>query len=52
MDYIVLESWTKLRHALVKWMQLRPKGANSKAITKGIGKNEVIDTLPFWLLFT
>ena len=28
-------------------MQLRPKGANSKAITKGIGKSgEVIDTLP------
>ena len=34
-------------------MQLRPKGANSKAITKGIGKNgEVIDTLTlgFYLL--
>ncbi|HHF7260428.1 TPA: NUDIX domain-containing protein [Haemophilus influenzae] len=28
-------------------MQLRPKGANSRSVTKGIGKNgEIIDTLP------
>ena len=30
-----------------EFLQLRPKGANSKSLTKGIGKNgEIIDTLP------
>ena len=47
MDYIVLGKLEQITARIGEVMQLRPKGANSKAITKGIGKNgEVIDTLP------
>lgn len=47
MDLIVLGKLDQITARIGKVMQLRPKGANSKAITKGIGKNgEVIDTLP------
>ena len=47
MDYIVLGKLDQITARIGEVMQLRPKGANSKAITKGIGKNgEVIDTLP------
>lgn len=47
MDYIVLGKLDEITARIGEVMQLRPKGANSKAITKGIGKNgEVIDTLP------
>ena len=47
MDYIVLGKLDQVTARIGEVMQLRPKGANSKAITKGIGKNgEVIDTLP------
>lgn len=47
MDLIVLGKLEQITARIGEIMQLRPKGANSKAITKGIGKNgEVIDTLP------
>ena len=47
MDLIVLGKLEQITARIGEVMQLRPKGANSKAITKGIGKNgEVIDTLP------
>ena len=47
MDLIVLGKLEKITARIGEVMQLRPKGANSKAITKGIGKyGEVIDTLP------
>jgi len=47
MDYIVLGKLEQITARIGEVMQLRPKGANSKAITKGISKNgEVIDTLP------
>ncbi|WP_342124101.1 DNA mismatch repair endonuclease MutH [Haemophilus influenzae] len=47
MDLIVLGKLDQIIARIGEVMQLRPKGANSKAITKGIGKNgEVIDTLP------
>ncbi|HHF3920608.1 TPA: DNA mismatch repair endonuclease MutH [Haemophilus influenzae] len=47
MDLIVLGKLDQITARIGEIMQLRPKGANSKAITKGIGKNgEVIDTLP------
>lgn len=47
MDYIVLGHLAQINATLGEVLQLRPKGANSKALTKGIGKNgEVIDTLP------
>ena len=47
MDYIVLGKLNQITAHIGEVTQLRPKGANSKAITKGIGKNgEVIDTLP------
>ncbi|HHF3840759.1 TPA: DNA mismatch repair endonuclease MutH [Haemophilus influenzae] len=47
MDLIVLGKLDQITARIGEVMQLRPKGANSKAITKGIGKNgEVIDTLP------
>ena len=53
MDYIVLGKLDQITARIGEVMQLRPKGANSKAITKGIGKNgEVIDTLPLGFLFT
>lgn len=47
MDLIVLGKLEQITARIGEVMQLRPKGANSKAITKGIGKNgEIIDTLP------
>lgn len=47
MDYIVLGRLDKINARLGEVLQLRPKGANSRALTKGIGKNgEIIDTLP------
>lgn len=47
MDLIVLGKLDQITARIGEVMQLRPKGANSKAITKGIGKyGEVIDTLP------
>lgn len=47
MDYIVLGKVEKINARLGEVLQLRPKGANSKALTKGIGQNgEVIQTLP------
>ncbi|KOE56162.1 DNA mismatch repair protein MutH [Aggregatibacter actinomycetemcomitans serotype b str. SCC4092] len=47
MDYIVLGQLDKINARLGEVLQLRPKAANSKALTKGIGKNgEIIDTLP------
>ena len=47
MDLIILGKLDQITARIGEVMQLRPKGANSKAITKGIGKNgEVIDTLP------
>ena len=47
MDYIVLGQLDKINARLGEVLQLRPKGANSKSLTKGIGKNgEIIDTLP------
>lgn len=47
MDLIVLGKLDQITARIGEVMQLRPKGANSKAMTKGIGKNgEVIDTLP------
>ncbi|WP_439259427.1 DNA mismatch repair endonuclease MutH [Lonepinella sp. BR2930] len=47
MDYIVLGKVAQINGTLGDVLQLRPKGANSRAITKGIGKNgEMIDTLP------
>ena len=47
MDYIVLGQLDKINARLGEVLQLRPKGANSKSLTKGIGKHgEIIDTLP------
>lgn len=47
MDLIVLGKLEQITARIGEVMQLRPKGANSRAITKGIGKNgEIIDTLP------
>lgn len=47
MDYIVLGKVEKITAHLGEVLQLRPKGANNRALTKGIGKRgEVIDTLP------
>lgn len=47
MDLIVLGKLEQITARIGEVMQLRPKGANSKAITKGIGKNgEIIETLP------
>lgn len=47
MDLIVLGKLEQITARIGEVMQLRPKGANSRAVTKGIGKNgEVIDTLP------
>jgi DNA mismatch repair endonuclease mutH len=47
MDYIVLGQLDKINARLGEVLQLRPKGANSKSLTKGIGKNgEIIDTHP------
>ncbi|HHF3797150.1 TPA: DNA mismatch repair endonuclease MutH [Haemophilus influenzae] len=47
MDLIVLGKLEQITTRIGEVMQLRPKGANSRAVTKGIGKNgEIIDTLP------
>lgn len=47
MDLIVLGKLDQITALIGEVMQLRPKGANSRAVTKGIGKNgEIIDTLP------
>ena len=47
MDYIVLGKVHQINAKIGEVLQLRPKGANSKALTKGIGVNgEVIETLP------
>lgn len=47
MEYITLGKLNEITARIGDVMQLRPKGANSKAITKGIGKNgEVVETLP------
>ena len=47
MDLIVLGKLEQITARIGEVMQLRPKGVNSRAVTKGIGKNgEIIDTLP------
>lgn len=47
MDLIVLGKLDQITARIGEVVQLRPKGANSRAVTKGIGKNgEIIDTLP------
>ena len=47
MDLIVLGKLEQITARIGEVMQLRPKGANSRAVTKGIGKNgEIIETLP------
>ncbi|HHT7856146.1 DNA mismatch repair endonuclease MutH [Pasteurella multocida] len=47
MEYISLGKLEKINATLGEVLQLRPKGANSKALTRGIGKHgEMIDTLP------
>ena len=47
MDLIVLGKLEQITARIGEVMQLRPKGANSHAVTKGIGKNgEIIETLP------
>lgn len=47
MEYITLGKLNEITARIGEVMQLRPKGANSKSITKGIGKNgEVVETLP------
>ncbi|MDU8925291.1 DNA mismatch repair endonuclease MutH [Pasteurellaceae bacterium LIM206] len=47
MDYIVLGKVHQITAKIGEVLQLRPKGANSRAKTKGIGSNgEIIDTLP------
>ena len=47
MDLIVLGKLDQITARIGEVMQLRPKGANRRAVTKGIGKNgEIIETLP------
>lgn len=47
MDYIVLGKVHEITAKIGEILQLRPKGANSRAKTKGIGQNgEIIETLP------
>lgn len=47
MDYIVLGRLNEITARLGDVLQLRPKGANSRARAKGINaKGEIIDTLP------
>ncbi|HEA3262629.1 TPA: DNA mismatch repair endonuclease MutH [Pasteurella multocida] len=47
MEYISLGKLEQINATLGEVLQLRPKGANSKALTCGIGKHgEMIDTLP------
>ncbi|ABR75252.1 DNA mismatch repair protein MutH [Actinobacillus succinogenes] len=47
MDYIVLGKIHQINATLGEVLQLRPKGANNKARTQGIGqRGELIETLP------
>ncbi|OBW95278.1 DNA mismatch repair endonuclease MutH [Gallibacterium salpingitidis] len=47
MELIVLGDVKKITARIGEVLQLRPKGANSKVLTKGVGeKGETIDTLP------
>ncbi|HEP1080852.1 TPA: DNA mismatch repair endonuclease MutH [Pasteurella multocida] len=47
MEYISLGKLEQINATLGEVLQLRPKGANSKALTRGIGKHgEMIYTLP------
>lgn len=47
MEYISLGKVAQIHARLGEVLQLRPKGANRHALTKGIGANgEIIDTLP------
>lgn len=47
MEYITLGKLDQITAKLGEVLQLRPKGANSRALTKGIGKKgEIIETLP------
>lgn len=47
MDYIALGKVKQITAKLGEVLQLRPKGANNKALTKGIdNKGQIIDTLP------
>lgn len=47
MDYIVLGKLDQVTARIGEVLQLRPKGANSRSLTKGVGKSgEIIDTLP------
>lgn len=47
MEYIILGKLDQITAKLGEVLQLRPKGANSRSLTKGIGKKgEIIDTLP------
>ena len=47
MEYITLGLLTQITARIGEVMQLRPKGANSQAITKGIGANgSLVETLP------
>lgn len=47
MEYITLGRLTQITARIGEVMQLRPKGANSHAITKGIGANgSLVETLP------
>lgn len=47
MDYIVLGKIHQINATLGEVLQLRPKGANNKARTQGIGqRGEIIETLP------
>lgn len=47
MEYITLGRLDEITARIGEVLHLRPKGANSKSITKGIGKNgEIIETLP------
>ena len=47
MEYITLGRLTQITARIGEVMQLRPKGANSHAITKGIGADgSLVETLP------
>ncbi|MCW9699330.1 MULTISPECIES: DNA mismatch repair endonuclease MutH [unclassified Avibacterium] len=47
MEYIVFGRLDEITARLGEVLQLRPKGASRKSLTKGIGRNgEMIDTLP------
>ena len=47
MDYIVLGKLNQINASIGEVLQLRPKGANSRARAKGINaQGEIIDTLP------